>query len=233
MSKQLLADVRAAFAREADPARATAMQSYMKSEMPYHGVPMPRVRVLCKERFAPLTFASAAAWKREVLAVWRGAQFREERHAALILAGHRAAREWQTMDALPMYERIIVEGAQWDIVDDVATHRLLEILEREPVPMKQAMRTWSTDRDLWKRRSSIVCQVGAKQRTDARLLYDCIAPSLASRELFLRKAIGWALRQYASTDPGKVMRYVKEHERELSPLSKREALKNVVEKRRS
>jgi 3-methyladenine DNA glycosylase AlkD len=178
-----------------------------------------------------LEFASAAAWKRSVLALWRGAQFREERYAALILAGHRAAREWQTMDALPMYERIIVQGAWWDIVDDVATHRLLEILEREPLPMKQAMRTWSNDGDLWKRRSSILCQIGAKQRTDVRLLFDCIAPSLASREFFLAKAIGWALRQYAATDPDKVRRYVKEHERELSPLSKREALKNITRSR--
>jgi len=223
----LLADLRVVFAREGSAKRAQAMQAYMKSAMPCHGVAMPRVRRLCKERFAAWTAASPAAWRRDVLALWTGARFREERYAALMLAGHRAARDWQTMDALAMYERLIVEGAWWDLVDDIATHRLREILEREAVAMKRAMRAWSTDANLWKRRSAILCQVGAKQDTDLKLLYDCIAPSLSSREFFLRKAIGWALRSYAWTDPAEVARYVAAHADELSPLSKREALKNA------
>ena len=74
--------------------------------------------------------------------------------------------------------------------------------------------------------SAILLQLGFKRTTDLDLLYACIQPSLASREFFLRKAIGWALRQYAWTDPEEVARYVSEHVTELSRLSKREALKN-------
>ena len=80
---------------------------------------------------------------------------------------------------------------------------------------------------LWKRRTAILSQLTFKQDTDLDLLYDCIGPSLPSKEFFLRKAIGWALRQYAWIDPAEVERYVREHEDELSPLSRREALKNV------
>ena len=80
---------------------------------------------------------------------------------------------------------------------------------------------------MWKRRTSIICQLGFKRDTDLDLLYACIRPSLGSKEFFLRKAIGWALRQYAWTDPGEVQRYVRDHEGKLSPLSRREALKNV------
>lgn len=64
------------------------------------------------------------------------------------------------------------------------------------------------------------------------LLYACIEPSLSSREFFLQKAIGWALRQHAWTDAAEVHRYVRIHERELSALSRREALKNIGPRRR-
>jgi len=81
---------------------------------------------------------------------------------------------------------------------------------------------------MWKRRTSILCQLGFKADTDLDLLYSCIRPSLGSKEFFLRKAIGWALRQYAWTNPGEVRRYVQAHENELSALSMREALKNIL-----
>jgi 3-methyladenine DNA glycosylase AlkD len=89
------------------------------------------------------------------------------------------------------------------------------------------MLAWSVSDDLWKRRTSIICQLGFKASTDLDLLYTCIEPSLTSREFFLRKAIGWALRQYAWTDPSEVARYVAAHQDRLSGLSQREALKNV------
>ena len=211
----------------ADPVRAPAMQAYMKSEMPYLGVSSVPRRALCRELFKELTWPSAAAWQEDVLAVWRGAQFREERYCALELTGVRAARGFQTMAALPMYEEMIVTGAWWDYVDEIAGTRLFLILKAEPEAMKAAMLRWARDENMWKRRSAILCQLGAKAATDLDFLYACIAPSLSSKEFFLRKAIGWALRQYARTDPAEVARYVKAHKAELSPLSKREALKHI------
>jgi 3-methyladenine DNA glycosylase AlkD len=93
------------------------------------------------------------------------------------------------------------------------------------------MLSWSTDADMWKRRSSILCQLPAKRETDLDLLYACIEPSIGSSEFFLRKAIGWALRQYAWTDPDEIARYVAANEDRLSGLSKREALKNSGKRR--
>jgi len=77
-------------------------------------------------------------------------------------------------------------------------------------------------------RTSIICQLGFKDRTDLTLLYDSIDPSMEEREFFLRKGIGWALREYAKTDPHEVIRYVTLNKDRLSPLSRREALRNVV-----
>jgi 3-methyladenine DNA glycosylase AlkD len=84
---------------------------------------------------------------------------------------------------------------------------LRAVLRNDPEPFKQAMRQWSAGGDMWQRRCAIICQNKAKQATDLELLYDCIEPSVESREFFLRKAIGWALREYAWTDPDEVQRY--------------------------
>ncbi|MDE2293207.1 MAG: DNA alkylation repair protein [Elusimicrobia bacterium] len=223
----LLSGLRAALRRARDPEKAAPMQAYMKSAMPYHGVPASAARRVFRDVLAGADVSSAAAWRREVLGLWRGAEFREERYGALWLCGHKGARAHQTPEAMPLYEELIVAGAWWDYVDDLAAHRVGPIVLSHPGPMKRLMRSWSRSDDLWKRRTSIICQLGAKERTDLALLYDCIEPSLASREFFLRKAIGWALRQLAWRDPAEVRRYVKGMGDRLSPLSRREAIKNI------
>jgi 3-methyladenine DNA glycosylase AlkD len=224
----LLDTLRAALARVANPVHAPAMQAYMKSSMPFLGVSAPALRQACRHVFTGLDFPTAARWRRTVRGVWRGARYREERYAALELTGLPGARSFQTMQALPLYEEMIVTGAWWDYVDALAKHRLGSILRNQPRPMRRALLAWSRDHDIWKRRSAILSQLAFKEATDLDLLYACIEPSLSSREFFLQKAIGWALRQYAWTDPAEVRRYVRAHAAELAPLSRREALKNIA-----
>ncbi len=162
-----------------------------------------------------------------MLGLWRGARFREERYAALILAGDRRARAFQTPELLPVYEELVVTGAWWDYVDEIASDRMSPILLAQPAEVVPAMRAWSESDNLWKRRASIISQLGFKGETDLALLYDCIRPSIGSREFFLRKAIGWALRQYAKTDPDEVARYVRKNEAVLSGLTRREAMRQI------
>ena len=90
------------------------------------------------------------------------------------------------------------------------------------------MRAWSRSDDLWKRRSAILCQVTFKEDTDLDFLFAMIEPAIPSKEFFLRKAIGWALRSYAWTDEKPIVRYVAANRARLSGLSIREALKNVT-----
>jgi 3-methyladenine DNA glycosylase AlkD len=219
--------LRAALRRVADPAKAAPMQAYAKSAMPYLGVTAVPLRKVCREVFAGLELPTAAAWRRAVLGLWHHARFREERYCAIELTGVRRFDRFQDMAALPMYEEMIVTGAWWDYVDGIAGHRLGTLLRRFPREMKKEMLAWSRSDDLWKRRSAILCQLTFKQDTDLDLLYEVIEPALGSPEFFLRKAIGWALRQYAWTDPREVRRYVRKNESRLSGLSKREALKNL------
>jgi 3-methyladenine DNA glycosylase AlkD len=223
----LIDTLRPALVEAADPARAPAMAAYMKSAMPFHGVAKPILAALLKGLLSAHPLPDAVTWRADVLGLWRAARFREERYAALALSRDRRAKGFHDMDALPMYEDMIVTGAWWDYVDEIAAHCLGLLLEKHPKPMRAAMLSWSTGPDMWKRRSSILCQLRFKARTDRAMLYACIEPSIGSKEFFLRKAIGWALRAYAYAEPDEVRRYVAEHEARLSGLSRREALKNL------
>ena len=223
----LVVEVRAALEKAADPVKAPHMQAYMKSAMPYRGVSGPEQKMIWKQIFPAHALSSRDEWERVALTLWREAAFREERYAAVALTGLRRFSAYRTMASIPMFEEMIVSGAWWDFVDAIAGRQLGDILRSEPRPMSKLMRRWARDQHMWKRRASILCQLGFKRETDLTLLYDCIEPNLDGKDFFIRKAIGWALRQYAWTDPREVKRYVKANTARLSGLSVREALKNV------
>lgn len=225
--KKLIAAVRKRLKEAADPAKAPGMQAYMKSVMPYRGVQSTPLRAITKEVFKAHPLPDFATWRDTALTLWREASFREERYVVQGLLGDRLYRSYRTPDAMPIYEELIVDGAWWDHVDDIAVHRVGELLLEFPDEIEPIMRAWSTDDDMWRRRTSIICQVGAKGDIDLGLLYDCIEPNMADKEFFIRKAIGWALRSHAWLNPGEIARYVDQNADQLSGLSKREALKNM------
>ena len=198
----------------------------MKSAMPYRGVRMPELHAISNRAFGEHPLHSADEWQSAVLELWRGAKYREERYAAIALAADRRYRQWLTPDVMPNLEEMITTGAWWDFVDELAM-LVGRLLRSHPKQVRPIVRAWSTDGNLWKRRVSIICQLKFKKDTDLDLLYANIDPNLADRDFFIRKAIGWALRQHAWTDPKEVARYVRANDSRLSGLSRREALKNI------
>jgi 3-methyladenine DNA glycosylase AlkD len=225
--RALIGELRQELRAVADPSRAPRMQAYMKSTMPYLGVPSKGVRDVRKEVFGRHPLGSFRDWTSTVRALWREADHREERYAAIALTGVRAYREHQTPAAMPLYEELVTTGAWWDYVDEVAVRRIGPMLLTHPDLIRPVMLDWSASPDTWKRRTAIICQVAAKERTDLDLLYACIEPNTGDREFFIRKAIGWALRAHAWTDPAAVAVYVERNAARLSGLSRREALKNI------
>jgi len=226
--RKLIAAIRTGLAEAGDPDKAPAMQAYMKSAMPYYGVPAPGQRRLFRAVFAAHRLPDREHWLATVRALWAEATHREERYAAIALAGARAYARWLGPDLVPgLYRNMIVTGAWWDYVDDVAIHRVGPLLHAAPEPVTPIMRAWSAGDDLWLRRAAIICQIGRKAYTDTELLALTIDRAAAEREFFLRKAIGWALREYAKTDPGWVLGFVADRTGRLSPLSVREAVKHL------
>jgi 3-methyladenine DNA glycosylase AlkD len=224
--RALVTAVRTGLATLADPAKAPDMQRYMKSDMPFRGVPKPARAGLVRRLFADHPLSDVDGWVATVRELWHGAKYREERYVALDLTGYRRYAGWQRPDLLGLYEEMIVTGAWWDFVDEVANRRIGPLVRGYPDELVPAMRAWSRDNDRWKRRTSIICQLGANDATDTALLTHCVEANLADPDFFLRKGIGWALRQFAKTEPGWVRAFVDAHP-DLSPLSRREATKHL------
>jgi 3-methyladenine DNA glycosylase AlkD len=218
----LVTDVRAALRAAADPERARGMQAYLKTTEPCLGVRLPEVRRLAREAALADPPATATDVERAAGPLWREAACREERYAAIELTGLPVARG--ALDLLPLHEEMITTGAWWDLVDGVAG-RVCALLLAHPAQLRPVLRGWARSADRWLRRSAVIAQLGARERTDKALLAEVIEVNAADTEFFVRKAIGWALRDLAKSDPDWVRGFLAEHE--LSPLSRREAARHL------
>lgn len=218
----LVDSIRQALRESADPTIAPGQQAYMKSSMPFLGVKVPQARRIARQ--AARGRKDAAELRAAALELWRGATHREERYAATEIMGLRPLRG--RLDMLDVHEEMIRTGAWWDHVDEVS-HRLAETLDARPEELTPVLVAWARDEEFWVRRASIISQLGRRGDTDVALLVSAIQPNIADTEFFIRKAIGWALREYAKTDPEWVRTFVAAHEGELSGLSRREAMKHL------
>jgi len=198
----------------------------MKSEMPFLGVRMPVLRKACGALLQTHRLEDRDAWVEAVTELWDQASYREERYAALVVLADRRYVAFRTPEALDLVELLVVEGAWWDYVDWLA-HVVRDILVHDRDATAPVVRAWSRDENMWKRRVAILSQLGLKGATDAGLLLDCIEPNLDDGAFFIRKAIGWALRDYARHDPAWVAQTVAELGGRLSPLSRREATRHL------
>ncbi len=227
--KALTREVKNELAKFSNQNKAREMQRYMKSEMPFHGVQSPLQKKIFKNLFQQFPQKNEKMWRDGILDLWNRAEFREERYAAIALTAVKDYRSFQSMSSISVYEEMIVTGAWWDYVDSLS-NRLAELLMDFPEPMTREMSRWARAEDMWKRRVSIICQLKYKDQTDTKLLFGNIKLNMADSEFFIRKAIGWALREYSKTSPDEVVTFVVEYSQALSPLSKREGLKHLLRK---
>jgi 3-methyladenine DNA glycosylase AlkD len=220
--------LRGGLAELADPVAAEAMQKYMKSAMPFRGVPKPARRTLLREAVSAHPVPDAAVLREVATELWDGARYREERYLALALVDVPRHARLLDLTWAPVLRDWIVTGAWWDFTDEIASRRVGPLLRAHPDELSPVMRKWSVDPDRWLRRTSVICQLSSGRDTDLALLTDAIEANAADPDFFLRKGIGWALRQYARTDPEWVRRFVAAHP-QLSPLTRREAFKHLGE----
>jgi 3-methyladenine DNA glycosylase AlkD len=224
---ELVTAARDGLAAVADPAAAEPMRAYMKSEMPFRGVPKPPRERLLKALVVAHPLADAAELVDVADTLWTGAAYREERYLALGLIGHRRYAGWAEPAWVgSLLRRWIVTGAWWDFTDEIANRHIGPLLRAHRAELTPVLRGWITDPDRWLRRTSVICQLGSGPATDLALLTDAIEANRHDPDFFLRKGIGWALRQHARVDPDWVRAFVADHP-DLSPLSRREALKHL------
>ncbi len=211
----------AAFARAGDAERAAAMAAYMKGIAPFFGVPAPerrRIQRAVLDRWKPdehaLVEFARAAWNRPSRELHYAACDLLQRNAAGLSADVFADLEW-----------LITHKSWWDTVDSLAP--VVGVLVGAVPSLDREMDRWIDADDFWLARVAIIHQLRRKLDTDADRLFRYCLRRAADQEFFVRKAIGWALREYAKSAPDAVRAFVDAHESELSPLSKREARKHL------
>ncbi len=227
---ELVEAVRAQLAAHGDPDRALGQQRYMKSHLPYRGLTAPQLAAVLRPLLADpgLRMSSRAQWEATIRTLWDEAAYREEWYAAIALARHRHYRGWMDSDAMPLWRQFITSGGWWDVVDEIATHLVRDTRAAAPDVEGLRLREWAHDANLWLRRSAIISQVGMKSGVDRGLLVDTIEPNLEDRDFFIRKAVGWALRDHARVAPEWVRAFVARHESQMSGLSRREAVRHLA-----
>ena len=216
----LATEIRTALRAAADPTRAPGQQAYMKSAMPFLGVRVPETRRIA--RTVAKGEQDASQLRSAARELWDAASHREERYAAMALLALRPLRG--DPDSVDVIEHMVRTGRWWDYTDELA-HRLADLHDDRPAPTAAVVRRWARDDDFCIRRTAILSQLGRGARLDPQLMADTIIPNLGDPEFFIRKAIGWALREYARVDADWVRAFADTHR--LSPLSKREALKHI------
>jgi 3-methyladenine DNA glycosylase AlkD len=201
---------------------AEKMKKYMRGKFDYFGLRAPEMR----ESFRSFIKENGLPSHEELFAVLKEAWAKPERE--IQMAGLSIAdklKKKMTKEDIEWIEYIIITKSWWDTVDHIAKQIAGYYFELYPDERKPVTDRWVASGNIWLMRSAILFQLGYKEKTDKELLAHIIKESKHEQDFFIRKGIGWALREYAKTDADWVWDFV--HTIELSPLSYKEAIKNI------
>jgi 3-methyladenine DNA glycosylase AlkD len=213
-------DLRQLLLKHADSKLAPWMERYMRDQFNYLGIKSPRLTILLRQHVAVHGLPPLADLDRILRDLWALPQ-REFQYAATSLLAR--SENHLPSGFIRTLEYLLVTKSWWDTVDTISTGTLGVHFKRYPAVKAKYLAKWRKSKNFWLRRAAILFQLNYKQDTDFALMKQIIRENLGSRESFINKAIGWALRQYTRIDPRGVRKFVAETP--LSPLSAREALK--------
>ena len=222
-AKSLVSTFAAELTSRRDPAKAPAMAAYMRDQFEFLGVASPgqadayRATMAGLPRRLPEDLVTATAEE-----LWRRPE-REHQYVGCRLVNRHAATPAATAAFLPVVEGLIRRKPWWDTVDILATHTVGDLVRRHP-ELRPAMDAWLAGDDLWLTRAALLHMNRWKTETDQAWLLAACLRRADHTDFFIRKAIGWALREHSKTDAAAVVAFVEEHRSELSGLSRREAL---------
>lgn len=209
------------FKANADPERAPAMSKYMRNLFDYWGIMSPVRKELEKEFIGEYGLPEIKDLKKIMKDLWALPQ-REYQYAGLGIAA-RTHKEWK-QDLIPLFEYLIKTKSWWDTIDGIAPSLAGKYFLKFGID-EEVTDKWINSDNFWFQRSAIIFQLKFKEQTDEKLLYRYIKKRAGENEFFVRKAIGWALREHARRNPESVRKFVANNP--LKPLSVKEALKHI------
>jgi len=213
------------FKQNTNPAQAGPMKKYMRDQFDYLGIKTP-IRVALQNEFIKENGLPPLDELDSISRDFWGLPQREFQYTATSLIG-RLENKLEP-EFITTLEYLLVTKSWWDTVDSIAGGTVGTHFKRFSKVREKYLKMWRKSDNFWLRRTALLFQLGYKKDTDFDLLCEIIHENLGSDEFFINKAIGWALRQYAHTNPIAVRKFVKTT-KELHPLSRREALKNIGE----
>jgi 3-methyladenine DNA glycosylase AlkD len=202
--------------------QARPMEKYMKDHFPFLGIKTPLRRELLKQFYKESGLLKESFQHDFIYELWARDE-REYQNAALDYIA-RSLKKLTDQD-LPLFEFLITNKSWWDTVDMLAQNPVGTIAERHPHVINQTIERWAYDENMWLNRSAILFQLKYKDKTNEDLLYRYIVQHASSKEFFIQKAIGWALREFSKTNPSSVKHFIEENE--LAKLSIREGSKYI------
>lgn len=215
-------DIQTLFRANGSHIDAKPMEAYMKNQFIFLGIRAgERKKLLArflKEQGEPVDLLG-------LVKVLFQEEEREFQYVAIDLLSRYGKK--QPSEAISVYEELVVQKSWWDTVDGLAGTVISNHFAAYPELIPSYNAKWIDGDNIWLARTAILFQLKYKEKTDTELLFSNCEKWLDSKEFFIQKAIGWALRQYAKESPEEVRRFVKSHS--LAPLSKREALKHIGE----
>lgn len=223
LADTLLDRLTVTYAGAADPAQARAMTAYMKDAAPFLGIPAPLRRELSKAVTKDTPRPSEGDCAALALRCWELPE-REYHYFAVDYLRRHVSR--CSCGLLPVVRHLITTVPWWDTVDLLAAHTVGPLVAADPA-QAAVMDEWIGDEDIWLARTALLHQLRYKSATDTGRLFGYCRRQAGHPDFFIRKAIGWCLREYAKTDPEAVRAFVEAERDSLAPLSVREALKNL------
>ena len=208
-----------------DAEKAAPMARYMRDLFPFLGLKRPELQSLLRPLLAAAKPVADEVWLAETARLLWALPEREYQYAALDLLAK--CQKKLTPASLPLLRELIVTHSWWDSVDGVVGAVLSPLTLRLP-DLQLSMDDWSRDENFWLRRAAILHQLKHHKATDTERLFAYCRHNAPDPEFFIRKAIGWALRTYAYTDPLAVQAFVEANKAQLSALTAREALKHLT-----
>ncbi|WP_377889827.1 DNA alkylation repair protein [Alkalihalobacillus sp. R86527] len=207
-----------------NPDNAEKMEKYMRNLFPFLGVKTPErkqaYKSILKEHGAPTD-------ERVVPLVKELWNLREREYQ--YIAQELLARKWEfNKDEYELIEYLVTTKSWWDTVDGLASNTAGTFFIQHPELIDDVTERWIDHENMWLNRTAILFQLKYKDKTDFERLKSYCLIHAESKEFFLQKAIGWALREYSKTNPDAVQQFIEQHN--LAPLSKREGLKVIKKK---
>lgn len=223
LADTVLERLTATYAAAADPDRAASMRAYMKDVAPFLGLTTPVRRALSRTVLEGTPRPEESDCAAIALRCWELPQ-REYHYFAVDYLRRYVGR--CSSGFLPVARYLVSTVPWWDTVDALASHVVGGLVAADP-RLATDMDAWIVDDDMWVARSALLHQLRYKERTDTERLFTYCLRQSGHSDFFIRKAIGWCLREYAKTDPEAVRGFLAREKGRFAPLSVREALKNI------